>query len=72
MNKQGEHKSYMPLPIQPNQRPTYVSTYAAHHIPQIHLLDWPRAHLSIDEFRHQSSLQVADYHYDTFGKVLDV
>jgi hypothetical protein len=32
--------------------PTYVSTYAAHHIPQIHLLDYPRAHLSVDKFRH--------------------
>jgi hypothetical protein len=40
--------------------PTYVSTYAAHRIPQIHLLGWPRAHLSVDEFQHQSSLQVGD------------
>jgi hypothetical protein len=29
-----------------------------HHIPKNHLLYWPRAHLSIDEFWHQSSLQV--------------
>ena len=32
--------------------------YAAHHIPQNHLLDWPRDHLSVDELCRQSSLQV--------------